>query len=91
MTATLYGYVESSGVVASGTGFMVTRTSTGTYTISFNDDFETLPAIVINPVDADNGLDGAYPLNITLGSCDVITTEKGGHRHDYDFAFIMMG
>lgn len=44
------GIVEANGNIVSGSGFTVTRTGTGTYTITFASRFADLPAVLLTPI-----------------------------------------
>ncbi len=48
----MYGIVSSSGGILNGTGYAVTNTGTGTYTITFATPFTSSPALTANALSA---------------------------------------
>lgn len=78
----LHGCVSSAGAFISGTnGWSVTKTGTGTYTISFERAFAGAPSLLFGAITGTaTGL--AVP-----GSADVSTFNIGGGAADHSFYF----
>lgn len=82
------GRVASDGSVASGSGFSSSRSSTGTYTVTFSTGFGATPAVaVVNPNATINA--GAAPSSGSV-SITVVRTDTGGAIDDA-FSFIAIG
>ncbi|WP_131739020.1 hypothetical protein [Actinomadura roseirufa] len=91
MTVSVYGWVDREGTAKAGTGFTSRRDRDGCHTITLDSAFSALPVVVTCVVNADNGLDGAYPIEITSQGFSVVTTESTGPATDREFSFIATG
>lgn len=48
-TTIIRGRVNGDGTIAAGTGFSITRTATGRYTITFTSAFSAVPVVLLTP------------------------------------------
>ena len=93
---TIYGTVSAKGNKISGSGFSVKKKSksTGTYLISFDNEFSEIPAIVGSQTGYG---DEEYPVDILdfphlqKGGATVITGDGPGNFSDRQFSFIAIG
>ncbi|QXJ22941.1 hypothetical protein AGRA3207_004023 [Actinomadura graeca] len=91
MTVSVYGWVDREGTPKAGTGFKARRDKPGYYTVTLDRTFSALPVVVTSVVEAEDGLDGAYPIEITNQGFRVVTTESSGPASDREFSFIATG
>ena len=92
-TATYAGYVNPNGTVAAGSGFAVSHTGTGTYSVSYpSTKFPGgYPAMTVTGW----GINGAMPIvNLSYTSCgsgscvfDIVITSNTGAAQDNGFVF----
>lgn len=91
-----WGSVNANGQIISGSNdFTVTNTSSGRYTIAFNQGFSTTPAVVGSQNNYDNAnqsnLDGvAFPF-VNTNSFQINTGDGTGKAANRSFAFIAIG
>ena len=95
-TATYAGYVNTNGSIAAGTGFSVTHTGTGTYTVTYpSAKFPGgYPAMTLSGW----GINGSNPIvNLIFTSCgsgscvfDIVTTSSAGVAQDNGFVFTIV-
>ena len=85
----LRGIVNTTGGIYTGTGFTITHTGTGTYTITFNPPFSDAPALTITPYTA------ASPVTANCtsgtGSGYQVTTWVGAAKGDTWWNFTAIG
>ncbi len=85
----LRGIVNTTGGIYNGTGFTITHTGTGTYTITFNPPFSDAPALTITPYTA------ASPVTANCtsgtGSGYQVTTWVGAAKGDTWWNFTAIG
>ncbi|MFE6335169.1 hypothetical protein ACFVOK_18400 [Streptomyces sp. NPDC057798] len=88
------GTVEADGTKKPGAkwGYKVTKTGTGEYTITFNNDFSETPSVVAT-LDGDDWklLDNAHVTGATIERVTVRTGNSNGEPADRPFHFIAMG
>jgi len=86
----LRGRVAGNGTISAGSGFTVSKTGTGAYTITFTTAFSAEPAVTSTARTA-----GARTANCTTastGSAQILTFDTGtGTAADQDFYFIAIG
>jgi hypothetical protein len=80
------GSISAAGGIVRGTGFIVTKTGTGGYTITFLQPFRSIPTVfAIN-----NGGNGyiVSTANFSLSQCQVFTGIPAGAGIDGAFDFV---
>jgi len=84
------GHINSSGGITTGTGFTVTKTGTGAYTVTFTTPFSAEPTVTVSP---QVGLARIATItNVGAGSVQVRTFDSAsGSAIDQDFHFIAIG
>jgi hypothetical protein len=81
------GYVNANGTIDSGSGFTVTHTVVGLYTIYFATPFTARPAVVVSP----DGV-GLLPVVSPGGiAANVILATTSNSQTDSSFSFIAIG
>jgi hypothetical protein len=91
-----WGSVAANGQIISGSNdFTVTNTSSGRYTIAFNQGFASTPAVVGSQNNFDNAnqsnLDGvAFPF-VNTNSFQINTGDGAGKPGNRSFAFVAIG
>jgi hypothetical protein len=86
----LRGHVAGNGTISAGTGFTVTRNSTGNYTINFSTAFSGEPAVTATA--RTSGSVVATSPTANTASCQIDTLSSGsGTAVDQDFFFIVVG
>ena len=86
------GVVNFDGAILAGSGFDVTRQSTGVYAITFSTAFTSLPAFTALVVDNNSG--PAIMIHARLlasGSVTVNISNTSGAPFDWDFSFTAIG
>lgn len=89
----IVGSVGSNGNVTQGAGFTSTRIGEGRYAIAFNDDFPTLPVVVVtlvNHLDSVLSVHGLSPGGFEVRAQDV-EGALAGTTEDVAFNFIVTG
>jgi len=86
----LRGHINASGGITTGSGFTVTKTGTGAYTITFTSAFSGEPTVTATP---QVGLARiATCTNVGAGSVQIRTFDSAsGSAVDQDFHFIAIG
>lgn len=87
---TLRGTVGGTGIIqpGSGSGFTITQTATGRYTINFTQPFTTAPTVVVTSLSAARQVN----LNTTLTTAvGIQVTDLAGTDANGGFTFIVMG
>lgn len=96
----VWGAVSSTGSVAVGSGFTVSRTNPGRYVVTFAAQFAAVPVVVASrvfgdvTVDATTGVDPGQTAVVDLSQPDraiVATADKAGTRVDGGFTFVAIG
>lgn len=83
------GVVSSTGAILAGTGFTVSHTGTGLYTITFTTAFSAMPAVTVTP---QSGLGRiATCTSVGAGSTGIDTRDTSGTATDNQFNFIAIG
>ena len=88
------GFVNANGTVVSGSGFTVSRRSTGLYDVTFTRPFSTRPAVVATQhygSDTGNTKDNAVVTVINEENCRVKTGNGDGSASNRHFCFFAMG
>lgn len=92
---TISGVVNANGSIASGSGFSVTRQTTGQYVIDFTQAFSELPAIVGSQTQfgniGQNTRDNVVFPFVSNGSATALTGDSNGSHTDRSFSFIAIG
>ena len=91
-TVTIWGVIDSNGVITSGSGdFDCNRASKGHYDITFHTAFKDLPAVVAQVIHDGNTKDGALTAALSTKGCTISTGEKDGSNADRRFGFTVVG
>ncbi len=86
----LRGRISGAGGITSGTGFTVSKTGTGAYTVTFSTAFSSQPTVTATPQVALSRL--ATCTSVLAGSAQFRTfTSTDGAAIDQDFHFIAVG
>lgn len=75
----------STGAIVSGTGFTVSRTAAGTYTITFTSAFSAAPVVTANVFGGTSGF--VRVAAVTVSTAQLITSGTNGTAADRDFMF----
>jgi len=86
----LWGGVHADGTVAFGTGFTVSRSGAGTYTVIFTSPFGDTPSVVFSPPYGQTPA-WASTFSALATNSVVIKTWNGDFQTDADFGFIAVG
>ena len=84
------GRISGAGGITTGTGFTVSKTGTGAYTVSFNTAFATQPTITATPQVALSRLATVTSVGTTSAQFRTFTSTDGA-AIDQDFHFIAVG
>ncbi len=86
-TRTIRGQVDASGSKSLGTGFTARRNDTGDYTVTYTNDFDESPIVLVSVAHPDGG---ARVLDINKSNEDhftVIIRNNNGKLRDAPFNF----
>ena len=84
------GNVAGDGTINEGTGFSVTRDSTGSYMITFTLAFSDTPSVAVSAGSSTAAVTAQTGATISASSCAVFTF-SGGSVADLPFSFIAIG
>ena len=94
-TKTVFGYVNADRTIESGTGdFSVgVKVSAGIYTITFQEEFDVIPAVVANcQEDQTNRGVSIHISQITTGQAQLVVMNTSNQTpYDISFFFVAMG
>ena len=80
ITGLIHGSVASDGSIVAGTGFTITKTGTGAYTINFTSAFGTVPIVILTSLGSTIALRAAELVAATP------PTVNDAHVQTYDVA-----
>ena len=94
-TKMIYGWVNASGVIVEGTGYTSSRSSEGTYLITFTVPFADRPAVTVTGY-GNGGIDNWYSVSAVSNSSATIESNDDSPTANYsdqdaEFHFIAVG
>jgi hypothetical protein len=89
--AIIRGYVGSTGPILAGEGFTVVHNSTGTYTITFTNAFNDIPAVCVTAFNVFGACRTCTLLNLSTTGFEVSIEFPPSTSEDTPFTFVVCG